>query len=99
MPVLTFFFMAMKKYLPLFISLLLIYGCTQSVQETTKQLDKSPELSSQTISEVINQMTDLMVHDVTNPPLASRFFSYVCLSGYEVIAQEHAVQQPVFQKS
>lgn len=28
-----------------------------------------------------------MVHDVTNPPLAARFFSYACLAGYEVIVQ------------
>lgn len=32
-------------------------------------------------------MTDLMIHDVTNPPLAARFFSYALLSGYEVVAQ------------
>ncbi|MEX6690601.1 vanadium-dependent haloperoxidase [Danxiaibacter flavus] len=28
-----------------------------------------------------------MVHDITNPPLAARFFSYVCLAGYEVVSQ------------
>ncbi|MBO9562958.1 MAG: vanadium-dependent haloperoxidase [Niastella sp.] len=28
-----------------------------------------------------------MIHDITNPPLAARFFSYACLSGYEVIAE------------
>ncbi|RFM28343.1 phosphatase PAP2 family protein [Deminuibacter soli] len=28
-----------------------------------------------------------MVHDITNPPLAARFFAYSCLSGYEVIVQ------------
>lgn len=28
-----------------------------------------------------------MVHDITNPPLAARFFSYTCLAGYEVVAQ------------
>ena len=32
-------------------------------------------------------MTDLMIHDVTNPPLAARFYSYALLSGYEVLAQ------------
>jgi hypothetical protein len=33
-------------------------------------------------------MTDIMVHDVTNPPLAARFFSYACLSGYEVVSEK-----------
>ncbi len=28
-----------------------------------------------------------MVNDVTNPPLASRFFSYAALAGYEVVSQ------------
>lgn len=41
------------------------------------------------ISNVITEMTGLMVHDVTNPPLAARFFSYACLAGYEVIAQNN----------
>jgi hypothetical protein len=30
-----------------------------------------------------------MVHDISNPPLASRFYSYACLAGYEVIAQNN----------
>jgi hypothetical protein len=52
-------------------------------------------------------MTDLMIKDVTNPPLASRFFAYTTLAGYEVIAQNntkfHSLQgrlrnYPVLQK-
>jgi len=43
--------------------------------------------TSEQINEVIKTMTDVMVHDVTNPPLAGRFFSYSMLAGYEVIAQ------------
>ncbi len=34
-------------------------------------------------------MMDLMIHDVTNPPLASRFFSYACLAGYEVVSENN----------
>lgn len=32
-------------------------------------------------------MTEVMIHDVTNPPLAARFFAYSCLSGYEILAE------------
>lgn len=32
-------------------------------------------------------MTGLMIHDVTNPPLAARFFAYSCLAGYEVVSE------------
>ena len=41
------------------------------------------------IGQVITQMTDLMIHDVTNPPLAARFFSYVTLAGYEIVSQNN----------
>lgn len=39
------------------------------------------------ISNVVTRMTDIMVHDITNPPLAARFFSYACLTGYEIVSQ------------
>ncbi|HEX5025487.1 MAG TPA: vanadium-dependent haloperoxidase [Agriterribacter sp.] len=38
-------------------------------------------------------MTELMIHDITNPPLAARFFSYACLAGYEVIVQNDSAFQ------
>jgi hypothetical protein len=57
-------------------------GCTSSPQ-------KQPVLSPAAINQVITQMTEVMIHDITNPPLAARFFSYACLSGYEVIAQNN----------
>lgn len=44
-------------------------------------------MKNQDISNVITQMTDIMVHDITSPPLAARFFSYAILSGYEIVSQ------------
>ncbi|MDB5121336.1 MAG: haloperoxidase [Sphingobacteriales bacterium] len=52
-----------------------------------KNKNKQPELSTTDITKVLNAMTDIMIHDVTNPPLASRFYSYALLSGYQIIAQ------------
>lgn len=92
------YIMAMNTYILLFLGIMLMNSCQQASKQEEKQLTKTPELNSQTISNVISQMTDLMVHDVTNPPLAARFFSYACLAGYEIIAQEKSVQQPVSQK-
>ncbi|WP_159468190.1 vanadium-dependent haloperoxidase [Dyadobacter sp. 3J3] len=48
---------------------------------------KLPALDGAIIGQVTSQMTDVMVHDVTNPPLGARFYSYACLAGYEVVAQ------------
>ncbi|MEO5995541.1 MAG: vanadium-dependent haloperoxidase [Chitinophagaceae bacterium] len=48
---------------------------------------KLPDAGPHDINQVIEKMTDIMIHDVTNPPLAARFFSYACLAGYEVVSQ------------
>src|SRR5690606_33491179 len=39
------------------------------------------------LSRVYNKMTDIMVHDISNPPLAARFYAYASLAGYEIISQ------------
>lgn len=46
------------------------------------------ELKPGDVEMVIQQMTEVMIHDVTNPPLAARFFSYACLAAHEVLALE-----------
>ena len=55
-------------------------GCRQ-------QQNNTPAFNTTHISQVVTKMTDLMIHDITNPPLASRFFSYATLAGYEVLAE------------
>jgi hypothetical protein len=45
-----------------------------------------PVLQPSDMEMVIQQMTDVMIHDITNPPLAARFFAYSCLAAYEVVA-------------
>lgn len=64
---------------PILLLITLISACQQ------KQAPN--ELGNQYIGEVTNKMTDIMVHDITNPPLAARFFAYACLAGYEVVSQ------------
>ena len=39
----------------------------------------------QIIDQVLEQSTEMMVHDVTNPPLAARFYAYICLAGFQTI--------------
>lgn len=51
-----------------------------------KQKGADPELSNKDIAKVLEQMTQFMIHDVSNPPLAARFYSYACISGYTVLA-------------
>lgn len=70
----------MKKLLPAWLLVVICLGCqSRSEKELT--------FSSNDISKIVTQMTEIMIHDITNPPLASRFFAYACLAGYEVVAQ------------
>lgn len=69
-------------------SLVLLLGCGERPGQDRQVDEGRPlELSGRDISRVTARMTDVMVHDVTNPPLAARFFAYACLAGYEVVAQ------------
>jgi len=52
------------------------------------RVQKQPvALSNKDIARVVQQMSAIMIHDVTNPPLAARFFAYTCLSGYEIVSE------------
>jgi len=44
-------------------------------------------MRNEDIGKVTAQMSAIMIHDVTNPPLAARFFAYTCLAGYEVLSE------------
>lgn len=75
--------MSMRKLTGFIILLVLITGCRQ------RRTD-APVFANKDINAVITGMTDIMIHDVTNPPLAARFYAYACLAGYEVVAQHNA---------
>lgn len=64
-------------------SLLLILCLSGGCSRTEKNV---PEPGVADLRKVIDAMTDVMIHDVTNPPLAARFFAYACLAGNEVMA-------------
>jgi len=78
--------MKIQLYLLLLISLL---GCTEKEE-------KIPELDPSIIGQVTSQMTDVMVHDVTNPPLGARFYAYACLAGYEVVTQNDSAYKSMY---
>jgi len=69
----------MRKNLFILSFIFLIAGC--------KEKKDLPEFTNKDISHIITQMSNIMYHDITNPPLAARFFSYACLAGYEVVSQ------------
>ncbi|MCE7065500.1 vanadium-dependent haloperoxidase [Dyadobacter sp. CY326] len=64
-------------------SVLLLFVCLLAGCKKEKPAQINPDA----VGHVTASMTDIMVHDVTNPPLSARFFAYACLAGYEVVAQ------------
>lgn len=72
----------MAKFYNLLLVLLLAVMWT-----ACKKSESKKEIDPTVIGQVTLQMTDVMVHDVTNPPLGARFYAYACLAGYEVVAQ------------
>ena len=70
----------MMKFFPL-VFITLMVACSRPSQEVA--------VNSAQLSKVIEKMTDIMVHDVTNPPLAARFFSYATLAGYEIVSKHN----------
>ncbi len=50
------------------------------------------------LNRLVDEMSDIMLHDVTNPPLAARFFSYAMLSGYEIVSQHDSAYQSMVGK-
>lgn len=50
------------------------------------------------IASVMGEVTDVMVHDITNPPLASRFFAYINLAGMEALSPIYPEGDYVFSR-
>jgi membrane-associated phospholipid phosphatase len=67
----------MKKILSLLVLLSSLISCNQ-------KNGKEQEILGTEIDKVVLQMTEMMIHDVSNPPLAMRFFSYASLAAYDL---------------
>ncbi len=59
----------------------LLVGCTPD--ETYKQTLNSPEVYHASVK----QLTDVIVHDIFSPPVASRVYAYPSIAAYEVLAK------------
>jgi hypothetical protein len=78
----------MAKYIFTLIAVCFLIQCKNTSAPT-------PQLQPIEIQKVVDKMTEIMVHDITNPPLAARFFSYACLAGYEVAAEHETTLRPM----
>lgn len=59
--------------------LLSFLGCNQRAVKLEIEADK--------LHEGMEQLTDVIVHDIFSPPVASRIYAYASIAAYEVLAQ------------
>ncbi len=82
----------MKNYIIILI-LLGICSCKTAV-EVTPELDQklsNPEY----FHESLQELTDIIVHDIFSPPVASRVYVYPCIAAYETLQQKYPEQKPL----
>ncbi|MEQ9286410.1 MAG: vanadium-dependent haloperoxidase [Cyclobacteriaceae bacterium] len=63
----------------LIIALLLISSCAQK--------KKDVEIEAALLHETMQRLTDVIVHDIFSPPVASRIYAYPSIAAYEVMVQ------------
>lgn len=72
----------MKNLLPIFftsVCLLLLSACQQQNNKDYKVKIQNPEY----LHRVVKKLTDIIVHDIFSPPVASRNYVYPCVAAYE----------------
>lgn len=67
----------MKKYF-LFVFSLLIFACAKNEEPIVVTPDA--------LHQSIDKVTEIMIHDIFSPPVASRIFAYPNIAAYEIIA-------------
>jgi len=72
--------MRLKKYFVVAVGALFI-SCEK---------DKSIEVTTDEYHAAIENVTEIMIHDIFSPPVASRIFVYPNIAAYEVIAQSNS---------
>lgn len=71
----------MKKIITLFIVGSLFYSCTKNEEHIV--------VTPENLHSVIDKVTEIMIHDIFSPPVASRIFAYPNVAAYEIIAQNN----------
>src|SRR5688572_5418430 len=66
--------------------LLLLISCTVSATDHWKQKADDPNF----LHRAIKQVTDVIVHDIFSPPVASRIYAYITIAAYEASIHDDA---------
>ena len=72
----------MSRILPLLLLAGLLTTCAEDVNPNYQEEVANPEFFHRSVK----QLTDVIVHDIFSPPVASRIYSYSSIAGYEALA-------------
>jgi len=75
----------MKKLSIVLLFLTLFVSCTKEVEPIL--------VSPEDLHVAVDKVTEIMIHDIFSPPVASRIFAYPNIAAYEIVAQENAAYQ------
>ena len=56
---------------------------------TTEQSNEPITISSEELHSSVDKVTEIMVHDIFSPPVASRIFAYPNIAAYEIVALDN----------
>src|SRR5687768_16845338 len=73
----------MKKHIAIFFLLSVVISCSEH-QGSWKKTTKDPE----NLHRSVKHVTDVIVHDIFSPPVASRIYAYMSIAGYEAAIQD-----------
>lgn len=68
----------MRKYFVLIVLLLFLGGCSKK--------EEPIEITAEDYHAAVDKLTNIMVHDIFSPPVASRIYAYSNVAAYEIIA-------------
>lgn len=74
----------MKKSLIFCLGLVTLLACEQK-EADYPDITVGPEA----LHAVVDKVTEIMIHDIFSPPVASRIFAYPNVAAYEIMAQDN----------
>ncbi len=69
----------------LVVSLLCLYSCKSDVNQNYQKEAANPDH----LHTSVKQLTDVIVHDIFSPPVASRIYAYASIAAYEPLIHDH----------
>ncbi|PTX18149.1 PAP2 superfamily protein [Pontibacter mucosus] len=82
----------MKKPFTLVSLLLLVWGVVAGCQDKNADYSRAAA-NPEFVHQSVNKLTDIIMHDIFSPPVASRIYTYPQIAAYEVLLHDYPAYQ------